>query len=432
MKYARLLHSMLSMAALLVLSGHTPRETVCKEQDALADLRNLARGLDKYYAVYGEYPSTLEELYPDHVYYLEYFFDPWGQPYSYRNLGEDAGYELYSTGRDRAPKTLDDVIRYTPSQICTGHLPDIGYLRTVSRRDTQCSLSCVLISTVTDLLSSYHKHTGTYPETLHELNFELSDGLYSDKPSMFIDSWGRPIIYHRVGSRYELYSVGQDGIPNTSDDVVDRCPSCLNQSGEAWHWESYNRMAKDPHIDARSLARLTTASVCGLARWRMMMVESAVDSFRKFEGKLPDSLADLYADENTKTAGVYVDPWGQPYSYSRLESDKDVPVYGHHTGPLINYFYASGLGYKLFSNGADQLPNTDDDLVAGFGSRICWQHPYDEITFQQVHAAQRLLETEHAGEPTGSVVCYSPPTAEDREAEAYRATAGCSYSTTRY
>jgi len=121
-----------------------------------------------------------------------------------------------------------------------------------------------------------------------------------------------------------------------------------------------------------------------------------IDHFRSTHGKLPKALTDLIDGENVSQVRRLTDPWGQLYSYKPLRSGVKQRVHPPMVDPDARECPRPPAldGYVLFSNGPDQLPNTHDDLVYGFDTEKCWQPPFDAISFQEVHAAQRAFEYE--------------------------------------
>ena len=83
-------------------------------------------------------------------------------------------------------------------------------------------------------------------------------------------------------------------------------------------------------------------TLCDVARNDLLAIERNIEMFHAIRGEYPRTLEDLKSEWLTRDRGVSsakADPWGQPYSYSQLPS-----------------------GYELYSNGADRLPKTDDDI----------------------------------------------------------------------
>jgi len=424
MKPGRLLLSTISVASLLLLQGWIPHETVCVEEMALESMRTLAWGLQRFQYRYQAYPLLLGDIYPEFIYDTP-FLDPWGEPFYYKRNEHGNGYELFSMGRDRAPRTLDDVVPHGPNLFCSGHSPEMGTYPIADWKMTQCVRACRYVSSLTEELTYYHRSTGTYPEILQELNNRMSDGVYLGAPSMFIDSWGMPYVYSKVGSRYELYSLGPDGIPDTADDVDPYCEACGGFPSVS--------PPEVPNIDDRYLALSASSSYCEIARARMYLLDAYIQKYRGYYDRLPDSLADIDKSDNVKLARRFIDPWGQEYQYQRLPAQLISPAPADQGFPRHNLGFRdrSRLGYLLSSNGADQLPNTDDDLVAGFPAEKCWQHPYDELTFQQVQAAQERSDSEQGVPSDDSAICCPSAVAEKFLSEPPKSSWwGCSF--TRY
>ncbi len=61
----------------------------------------------------------------------------------------------------------------------------------------------------------YRYEFGIYPETLDELL--MRKGI--TERSIIEDAWGRPYHYIKINESYEVFSVGRDKRPFTSDDV---------------------------------------------------------------------------------------------------------------------------------------------------------------------------------------------------------------------
>lgn len=65
------------------------------------------------------------------------------------------------------------------------------------------------------ILMYQNKHNGRLPTTLEKLG--------PDAEALLTDPWGQKYVYVVPGNRskdkYDLFSIGQDGQPNTADDV---------------------------------------------------------------------------------------------------------------------------------------------------------------------------------------------------------------------
>lgn len=75
------------------------------------------------------------------------------------------------------------------------------------------------------MLELYREVASEYPNTLSNLARPFHGrGPLVAPDYVFDDAWGRPFVYHVAagpnGSRYELLSVGRDGVAGTSDDVL--------------------------------------------------------------------------------------------------------------------------------------------------------------------------------------------------------------------
>lgn len=80
----------------------------------------------------------------------------------------------------------------------------------------------------------------------------------------------------------------------------------------------------------------------GLATTQLKSLKSNCEAYRLYYKKFPEKLEDLVnTPDNRKIIDeVPEDPWGAPYNYEKI-----------------------GNKIKLYSNGADGLPNTEDDIV---------------------------------------------------------------------
>jgi general secretion pathway protein G len=74
-----------------------------KETKAVADLKEIARLIDDYKELHGNYPENLEEL------GRGTFKDPWGNPYQFVNIAEDdkKGSDKQKARRDRNQKPIN-------------------------------------------------------------------------------------------------------------------------------------------------------------------------------------------------------------------------------------------------------------------------------------------------------------------------------------
>lgn len=72
----------------------------------------------------------------------------------------------------------------------------------------------VRLRTLGSRLQEYVSKAGTLPESI--------DVLTSDPKAVDLlrDVWGQPVVYRRIGSRYELRSFGPDRRPDTHDDII--------------------------------------------------------------------------------------------------------------------------------------------------------------------------------------------------------------------
>ena len=84
----------------------------------------------------------------------------------------------------------------------------------------------------------------------------------------------------------------------------------------------------------------------GLAETQLKSLKGNCEAYRLYYKKFPERLEDLVnTPDNRKIIDeVPDDPWGNPYNFEK-------------TGNKI----------KLYSSGADGLPNTDDDIVVNVG-----------------------------------------------------------------
>lgn len=62
-------------------------------------------------------------------------------------------------------------------------------------------------------LFAYEKENGALPGDLRVISGRGSETLK-------VDEWNRPVLYHLVGTGFEVRSVGPDGLPNSVDDIV--------------------------------------------------------------------------------------------------------------------------------------------------------------------------------------------------------------------
>lgn len=87
------------------------------------------------------------------------------------------------------------------------------------------------ISGLQQLVDMYRLDVGTYPSTQVGLNALIAPpsdlknpakwkGPYVTNGTLPTDPWGNPYQYELLGPRqYKIFSVGEDGEPNTADDV---------------------------------------------------------------------------------------------------------------------------------------------------------------------------------------------------------------------
>lgn len=64
-------------------------------------------------------------------------------------------------------------------------------------------------------IEGYKAQTGSYPDSLKAL-IDPTDPI---EKKQILDRWGNPYLYRTTDSSFELFSIGQDGQPETEDDV---------------------------------------------------------------------------------------------------------------------------------------------------------------------------------------------------------------------
>ena len=72
---------------------------------AKVDLQGLSSGIDLYHVDTGQWPDSLQQLFPKYV--KDIRKDPWGKDYVYIRSGD--GYDVYSYGPDKAQGGGDDI-----------------------------------------------------------------------------------------------------------------------------------------------------------------------------------------------------------------------------------------------------------------------------------------------------------------------------------
>jgi len=95
---------------------------------AYRELRGVKIAIERFETTEGRYPVSLQEMVG--AGYLDWggpLLDPWGQPYAYRRVS--SGYELYSTGADRLPRTADDITAEVVPMGCPGPIDGLGFSR---------------------------------------------------------------------------------------------------------------------------------------------------------------------------------------------------------------------------------------------------------------------------------------------------------------
>jgi len=386
----RVLTVFVLLSAVTVFPGMSPRHG-CVEDDIVKSLQRLELTLDRYYDERGTYPEELSAAIPGYAKDRGGLSSPYS--YYYRRTLNGFGYELFSVGADGAPKTLDDVVNGQPPRYCTPF--DMGVsLDEYSDYGPEflpCAIASGRISAYQRLLRTFHTDTGRYPDSLLELNSIESDGIFWRGPSMFIDPWGEPYYYARAASRYELFSYGPDGISGTSDDVVSPWVICDEPP--------FSRDNRNLRLGPRYRALASSAAPCAVVSRLLSLLSAEINVFRERTGRLPSTLTDLIDSDNVSEVRRLMDPWGQQYSYKRLQTREKQPERPHAI--FAHCPECPGVpqqeDFELFSNGADRLPNTADDLPLYFDLEKCKRPPYDAISFQQVHAAQRSLEFEREG-----------------------------------
>jgi len=184
-------------------------------------------------------------------------------------------------------------------------------------------------------ITDYDSFYGSYPRTLIDLVYV---GLVADWKEL-IDSYGRPYFYRQVPPSYEVLSAGDDGIPGTSDDIE------LME-----YWE----MCKWPELEVRlnRMGWMDTISQRNVAAMILKDLDIEIDTFCILRDRYPKSLDELELGVELLANCTYptplLDPWGRPYSYRLL-----------------------AVGYELYSNGPDGVPNTADDVLPGVPSDKC-------------------------------------------------------------
>jgi hypothetical protein len=63
-------------------------------------------------------------------------------------------------------------------------------------------------------IDAYQKKNGRLPARLTDLGRTLTSGMYAiEEDGTPVDAWGRPLHYDLNDDSYDLYSLGQDGVP---------------------------------------------------------------------------------------------------------------------------------------------------------------------------------------------------------------------------
>jgi general secretion pathway protein G len=76
-----------------------------QNKTAKLDLQALSNSIDLYHVDTGQWPDSLQQLYPKYV--KEIRKDPWGKDYAYVRSGD--GYDVYSYGADKTQGGGDDI-----------------------------------------------------------------------------------------------------------------------------------------------------------------------------------------------------------------------------------------------------------------------------------------------------------------------------------
>lgn len=119
------------MLASIATPAYRDYQNDIKTTQAIADIQNIERLLEKYYISNNKYPPSLAEAEADQI------RDPWGNPYQYLNLSDpnikgatgkarkdhnlvpiNSDFDLYSMGKDgksvsplTAAASRDDIVR---------------------------------------------------------------------------------------------------------------------------------------------------------------------------------------------------------------------------------------------------------------------------------------------------------------------------------
>ena len=226
---------------------------------------------------------------------------------------------------------------------------------------------------MTSLLEGFFLQQGEYPASLGVLYATRGS---PEQP--FIDPWGQPYHYSRLGSTYTLFSHGPDMSPKTLDDLFPgvHAISCTVAPGDAEHRAEMLRREKG------------TVTICDVASRNLGHLGFSLSEYYQAKGSYPKilhQLNDFRSDNDFRVAegryfaaSMFVDPWGEPYVYRRLS-----------------------FGYELFSSGADRLPNTHDDLIEGELS--CSLPPYQAVISDQ-QAAIAKAHGWPAYDPCGIII----------------------------
>ena len=176
------------------------------------------------------------------------------------------------------------------------------------------------IDAITMMIREHEETEGAYPEYIELLDID---------PEALTDPWNRPYSYSRRadGTNWFLTSFGEDGLPDTDDDLVfDRY---LDDVGVYIFYES-QKIAE--RFGAPKQVGDSMDCFVDMAR-----LGHAVEAYVEEHSAPPASIADIPGMETWMTE----DPWGNPYIY---EHDEE-------TG-----------NFSFGSLGADGQAGTSDDL----------------------------------------------------------------------
>ena len=129
-------------------------------------------------------------------------------------------FELHSMGRDRKPRTEDDILLGDRWGSC-----ELGWAGTEWvtewKKESLDPRDAVAfdIDRLVGFISREREFRGWYPQSLDGLLWSNGPDIGIGAPTEPVDAWGMPYRYSASEAGFVLFSAGPDGRPGTDDDI---------------------------------------------------------------------------------------------------------------------------------------------------------------------------------------------------------------------